>query len=263
MVLLETLQRYLLTGWLDYEEDVVPTRTTADDPTFILTFTGIDLTDFFFASSVEGIRIRWTQNSIVRHGIITAHSFSTNSTLTILTRMDNATADYDVLDTTTYPITDIAFSSFRFPDGFPTNEVAFSAVFSDTTQRTPSATDTDPANVFSASVAVPIGLWIARVEQSAYVQRPGGTGIGFTNGLSTANNTLPDKELIWRVDGNWPSGTGSVALTGTKQFSKRILLSSKTTYYWNHLETTVSNSPVVTYRNDQATFKLIFVSAYF
>ena len=67
------------TGWISYSA-VIPTRASADDPTYVLTFAGVNLT----GKISVGMRVKWTQNSTIRYGIVTKISFSTNTTFNFI-----------------------------------------------------------------------------------------------------------------------------------------------------------------------------------
>jgi hypothetical protein len=141
-------------GWVDYKV-VVPTRTAANDPSYTLQFAGVDLTNMINA----GTRIRWTQNSIVRYGIVTDVSYSSNTTVEVLTRCDGSSANYDVLDTSSNTISDLSFSYFKAPVGFPMSPEYWTIRTTDETQRTITTAVTWLKGHTSHQIVVPKGSW--------------------------------------------------------------------------------------------------------
>lgn len=196
-----------------------------------------------------GMRIKLTQTT-VKYFIVVA---VTATTLTVYGGTDYTLANA--------AISAISFSCHKSPLGFPMSPAKWTVTYSDTTQRTPAASTTI-SQVTNAQIDAPIGLWEVVVSQAVKCQRPGGTGISFKNGLSDATNTFYDNEFILHVDGNWTSGTGSISLSGVHRFSKLLALTVKDTLYWNHVVSTVSNSPTITYSNDLSTFKIELICAY-
>lgn len=92
---------------------VTPTRQSADDPTFVLRFAA-DMTAILW----PGMRLKLTQNSAVKYFIVTAVGSYTggNTDVTVY-----GGTDYDVNDTSTYPITYPYYSREKAPVGFPLN----------------------------------------------------------------------------------------------------------------------------------------------
>ena len=145
-------------GWTAYTA-VTPTRTAADDPTYTIRFSGVDLTGVL----QEGMPIKWTQNSIVRYGwISSALSLpSGNTSITVLTRLNSSSSNYDVLDTATYSISNFAYGRLKQPGfGFPIDREKWTLLITDTTDRTQSSptagTYYQPG---SLGITVPIGQW--------------------------------------------------------------------------------------------------------
>jgi hypothetical protein len=139
-------------GWTAYS-DVIPTRASADDPTYVLTFAGIDLTSKFGI----GMRIKFTQNSATLYGIVTAKAFSTNTTLTIY-----CGTDYDVLDTATYPISNFYYSLVKAPVGFPLDPAKWTVEITNAslqTQLTPTINVWYNIGTTNSQISIPIGCW--------------------------------------------------------------------------------------------------------
>jgi len=138
------------TGW-EKKTTVIPTRASADDPTYVLTFAGVDLT-----SKVSlGMKIKWTQNSTVRYGFVTAISFSTNTTLTLY-----GGTDYDVEDTSTHAISDVYFSHHKAPLSFPLNPDKWSVELFSSSRYSYNNLPTSYVHYnTNAKIALPIGEW--------------------------------------------------------------------------------------------------------
>jgi hypothetical protein len=106
-----------------------------EDPVYRIRFSGVDLTSTLY----HRMPVKWTQNSIVRYGYISSDPVYTgsNTEMTILTRCNSTTADYDVLDTTTYPITNFYYGLPKQPGlGMPLNNEDWSLSITDTSART-------------------------------------------------------------------------------------------------------------------------------
>lgn len=176
-------------GWTAYT-DVTPTRTAADDPTYTLQFAGVDLT----AVLQEGMPIKWTQNSIVRYGwISSAPAYASgNTTITVLTRTDSSSTNYDVLDTSTYAITGFAYGLPRQPGiGFPALHEYWDVKFEDTADRSVTTPGTGIVNPGSLSQSVPIGDWDIEAEFVVRVEYTGtNTRHSVLGGLGTTSSSF-------------------------------------------------------------------------
>jgi len=216
------------TGWNDYSA-VVPTRTVADDPVYTLSFAGVDLTSMLS----EGMKVSWIQNSIRRYGYVCDEpSFSTNTTVKVITILNDANANYDVLDTSTYPITGFRFSTNSQPLGFPADRSKWQLLVIDTTERSQgSPSKLTWYNLGGVNIVLPIGSY----EDFGYHGVPycsvSATNIRVVMTLSTANNS---ETLFHYTDGFtiYSGGTGTGSPAGK---SKPIKVTSKTTYYLNSL----------------------------
>lgn len=221
--MLSTLGAVPNDGWTAYTA-VTPTRTAADDPTYTIRFAGVDLTGVL----QEGMPIKWTQNSIVRYGwISSAPSYSGgNTSLTVLTRLDNSSSNYDVLDTATYAISAFYYGRLKQPGfGFPVDREKWTLLITDTTDRTQSSptagTYYQPG---SLGITVPIGQW-----------RLGFVGVlsaSVTNLqvsmqfiLSTTTNSISDGQLA-----GYQISYGTTVVRTEQNVSRLITLAAKTTY---------------------------------
>ena len=212
-------------GWNPYTA-VVPTRASADDPTYVLTFAGVDLTSFLSV----GMKISWVQNGTTRYAFITAISFSTNTTMTVY-----GGTDYDVDDTATFAISSFRYSTVRSPHGFPLNPAKWTVETRKTSDISVAVSSNTWTNIDTTTIVIPIGLWNVEFQVSGHSDRTSaGTGDSAAICLSTANNTASDEDLIC-MNGYYGSGVaGSSDLTGGAAYRRKILeLAAKTTYYLN------------------------------
>jgi len=213
----------VFTGWIGYST-VIPTRQSSDDPTYVLRFAGVDLTDRI----AVGMKVKLTQASIERYGIVTAISFSTNTDVTVLTRCDDTSVNYDVLDTASNTISGFAYSPVKNPVGFPMDPIKWSVRVinsSDYAQNSPSAGTWYNLNS-SLKIDIPIGSWRVsyRVNMMSFI-----SGSGYHTpraALSTSTSSVSDQEL--NVGSEQNSTDYLLHLIGRE---KDLLLASKATYY--------------------------------
>jgi len=209
-------------GWTAYSA-VTPTRASADDPTYVLTFAAVDLTGIISV----GMKLKWTQNSTVRYGICTAISFSTNTTLTLY-----GGTDYDVEDTGTYPISDFYYSTSKEPLSFPLDKSKWMLEVTDTTDRSQATPSLGTwYNLGSVSMDIHIGSWDVSYRVVVGASDTSATNTGAYTTLSTANNSESDSDFTAVMFIQVPSGT--INFGGTVGKDKPLVLSSKTTYYVN------------------------------
>lgn len=213
-------------GWVPYST-VIPTRASADDPTYVLTFAGVDLTSIISV----GKKLKWTQNSTVRYGIVTAISFSTNTTLTLY-----GGNNYDVEDTGVHVISAFNYSTGKAPLGFPLTPSDWDlAAINDTSvhsKTTPvaltwyggAAAWTVGANI---TASMPIGWWDIVVKVLGQHAAAGAAAdCEFT--LSTTNNSVSNPALhgiIAHVEAPASNAIGS--MLGLDN----VVVASKTTWY--------------------------------
>lgn len=211
-------------GWQLYSA-VTPTYTSADDPTYVITFAGVDLTSIMSV----GMKVKFTNNSTTFYGFISALSFSTNTVMTLY-----GGTDYDVANSA---ISAFYFSTDRAPQGFPLDPTKWSVLVTDATQQSGAISATTWTNVGStnAQITIPIGIWDVYVKASAYADRTtAGTGDGLSGALSTASNTASDGEMMALVN-YYGSGVASTSdlYGGILTFRKTLVLAAKTLYYLN------------------------------
>lgn len=229
-------------GWTAYSA-VVPTRIASDDPTYTLQFAGVDLTTTLF----EGMPIKWTQNSIVRYGwISSAPTFSTNTNITVLTRLDSSSANYDVLDTGTYTISNFAYGLPKQPGiNFPILRDYWTLVVSNTannTQASPVAgTVYAPGSV---NIVKPLGSFNLKFSGTIWIDIAGQCSMVL--GLSTSTSSASDGALLaYQV--TYASSVASFMAN----FS-RVISGAKATYYCI-VQTGTVGASAIRLRGDLAT----------
>lgn len=211
-------------GWQLYNA-VTPTYTSADDPTYVITFAAVDLTSLMSV----GMKVKFTNNSTTFYGIITAIAFSTNTTVTLY-----GGTDYDVANSA---ISNFYFSTDKAPQGFPLDPTKWSVLVTDATQRSGAISATTWTNTGStnAQITIPIGVWDVYVKASAYADRTAaGTGDSLSGALSTANNTASDGEMMAMVS-YYGSGVANSSdlFGGELVIRKTLVLAAKTLHYLN------------------------------
>lgn len=235
-------------GWIPYSA-VIPTRASADDPTYVLTFSGADLTGIIS----PGMKLKWTQNSIVRYGICTAISFSTDTTLTLY-----GGTDYDVDDTGTFPISGFNYSIAKTPLGFPMNRIKWTVVASDSVDRIQSSPIAGTwYNLGGFSASIPIGMWSLEYNVALWANNTAGTNVGCYSSLSTSASSENDSDFRAFGLNNMP--TGNIGAGVSAQIQKDITLSGKATYYL------ISSTPyagIAAIYNYNATIKPAKIRAY-
>lgn len=205
------------------------TRASADDPTYVMTVASQDLT----GQIGVGMRIKWTQNSIVRYGIVTVIAFSTNTTITVLTRCDNASADYDMLDSSTYPITAVYFSSKYAPLGFGVERYKWAVKVVGATQ-TVTTNDANWHNASNFNITAPIGSWLFNRKIELFKNKTSNGSVGLSLTLSTANNSESDSASTQNYAINGATDGTQIYLTmGAFISNYPINVVSKTVLYTN------------------------------
>lgn len=213
-------------GWAEYSS-VIPTRSVSDDPTYEITFAGVDLTGTLQA----GMRVKWTQNSTVRYGIITKVALDGSDTdVTIY-----GGTDYDVDDTASFAISGFYYSNQKAPFGFPLDPDKWSVIVEDNTDREQNPTVAGTwYNLGSGalSINIPIGVW--RVEYQATIagRDTGATDADAWITLSDANNTESDDSwTCWTRFSSPSSGTVRLYAPASRFGYKN--LTTKDTFYLN------------------------------
>lgn len=243
-------------GWISYNS-VIPSRTASDDPTYTLQFAGVDLTGILEI----GQPIKLTQNSIVRYGWISSTpNFSTNTSITVLTRTDDSSVSYDILDTSTYPITDFHYGLKKtVPFGMPSNPTNWDVVITSSTTYTKTSPTQNvwygetnaPDSGSMPDISIPIGLWKDLVYSGLFrIQAPESEGFARIEAtLSTSGNSASDADLSQAMtlaaEGEI-SGGNIIVLTPLKPLPKVVSITSKTSYYLLMRTTNSSAASILT-----------------
>ncbi len=209
---------------------VIPTRASADDPTYTITFAGVDLTNIIS----EGFRISWKQNALTRYGFISkAPTYSAgNTTVTILTICGDASANYDVLDTGTYAISEVKFSAAKSPLGFPMDTALWTTEVTSTTNAGQASPTANTWYNPSISIVVPIGLWDCEYSAELYGTRSTIGQCLVRATLATANNSETDNDF--RTEFFNQAQVASIQEAGGAVYKRKTQkLTAKTTYYLN------------------------------
>jgi hypothetical protein len=176
------------------------------------------------------------------YGIVTAASFSTNTTLTVQVPEGSAIP-------TSGGVSAISYSQNRAPFGFPASAGQWVLEYlsgKQVSQSSPAQNTWYNAMTGGANyTTLPIGSWRVRFDASVYNSTPTGASDIFAT-LSTTNNSETDPDFTTRTATN---GTG-----GAQQFVSRekdLALTSATTYYLN-IKTSISGSTTIYILSDQS-----------
>jgi hypothetical protein len=199
----------------------IPTRQSSDDPNYVLRFNA-NMTGFLAPAQ----RIRFTQHGAVKYFIIqSVGAYSGGNTDVVV----YGGTDYDVEDTGTYAITLPYFSMQKAPFGFPMDPTKWTVqtlYTSDTAQGSPTADVV--YNIGGVSISIPIGCWKVSIQNSVMSAHDSALTIYAKTGLSTANNSFSDTELVGYIRAY------NLNQIGGQIYREKILtLSAKTTYYLN------------------------------
>lgn len=233
-------------NWRNYTA-VTPTSGTLDDPSFELTFAGVDLTTTIY----PGMRIKLTQGT-EKFFIVTKMAFSTNTTMTLY-----GGTDYDLVSTGTTAITAFAYSSVKAPAGFPMNPDKWTVETTkttDTSKASPVQNTWYYSDMGSVNISAPIGVWkvigtipfsVSKTAAAANIQ------IAF----SSSSSSVSDNEMLRCVYG-YNRHDGNVTI------DKHINLTSKTTYYVIARTTTASVVDITIYPTLCGDLVISLISAY-
>jgi hypothetical protein len=232
--------------WKNYTA-VTPTSGTLDDPSFELTFAGVDLTTTIY----PGMRIKLTQGT-EKFFIVTKMAFSTNTTMTLY-----GGTDYDLVSTGTTAVTAFAYSSATAPAGFPMNPDKW-------TVKTTKTTDTSKASpvqntwyysdMGSINISAPIGVWKV-IGTIPFSVSKSAAAANIQIALSSSSSSVSDNEMLRCVYG-YNRHDGNVTI------DKHINMSSKTTYYVIARTTTASVVDITIYPTLCGDLVISLISAY-
>lgn len=202
-------------GWISATETWTYASADSTNKTYTFTISGVDKTGILSA----GDRIKLTQTT-VKYFIVTAVSFSTNTTVTIY-----GGTDYTLANAT---ITSPNYSHQKSPNGFPMDPTKWDVLVSDSSDR--AATSSTPANIGSVSINVPIGAWELSHQGTLYTSRSSTVSSGKTT-LSAATTTEDDSSMTTEC---YTQGVSGSLQARTPFFKKKtVILATATPYYQN------------------------------
>lgn len=200
-----------------------------EDPAYKVQFAGIDLSK----TLRMGMPVRWKQNAITRYGFIaTAPTFaSSNTTFYILTICNDSSANYDVLNTGTYPITEFSYATPKnFAKDFPVEIEKWTLSFSDTNAHTASAAVAGTIyNPGGMSLWVCQGAWRLATFHVTWVEFAGAPALRFSciGGVGTDGGTFMPEMFFYFLAASF-----NIIANG-QQLEKDVKISTPTTYHCN------------------------------
>lgn len=232
----------LITGWTKYDT-VIPTRISSDDPTYTIRFSGVNLTSILEV----GQPVKLSQNGSLRYGWISSLNFSSpNTDVTILTRLDSSSSLYDILDTSTYPITLFGYGrKGTIPFGMPGLRTNWDLVVVNTTTylKTNPTVNTWYNAVNSGnlpSITLPIGDWKNfKFSASCRIEIPSSPSyarldVCLSTNASLGSGTPADLELAVAYniqEGYHPTSLTAIFVAPFNVIGKSITITTPTTYY--------------------------------
>lgn len=213
----------LTDGWSS-PSSTIPTRSVSNDPTYEVTFAGVDLTGVLS----KDMRVRLTQNGTIRYFRI-SKAPALDGADTDVTLYGGT--DYDVDDTNTYPISALEFSTGDNPLGFPKDD----SLWRLEAESTSTVSQSGPTkwiwyNVIS--LAIPIGTW--EIEYTGLTEMSD-TNTGYVTAeatLSTGAATESDSDNTTAL-GLSTSTSETKVTRQTVQRSNIFTFTTETTVYLN------------------------------
>ncbi len=205
-------------GWVQLTS-VIPTRQSADDPTFVLNFAGVDLTSLVS----PGMRIKWTQNGTVRYGLVTVVALSGSDTRVTL----YGGTDYNVDDTATYTISEVFFSHHKAPFGFPLDPNKWTEKYQAGGRISKTNLNLNWQQLGSAQLSVPIGAW--SLSYNFMLQIKDGASSFYNGELSLSTSTSAESDIYNYTVVHLENQGGYTRVPVYREAFKN--LTSKTIYY--------------------------------
>lgn len=233
----DTYGTQISTGWVDATDEVW-TYVSYAAPTGIYNVNGNVM-----AKYSAGMKVRFTQSSAVKYGIITVvGTYAGGVTpITIYTGTDYSLANA--------AITAQAYSFGRTPYGFPANRDKWTVKVTYTGVNNRSSPANGVAyNQGGVSITLPIGIWNLRAKMEVETNLTGTVDADLYGGLSTTTSTFSDTELY---DGFKVTDVVNVIRMLMKPWKDGIVVASPTTYYLNIMvSSSGSVANTVTLRGD-------------
>lgn len=229
------LESYQLSGWNPLGKTLV--YVSVDDPTGVVKVVGEDVTDKLSV----GMRLMFTNGGNVIKAIITAISFSTDTTITFLHEIDPADSQALHLLTNS-AITLPYFSSQKVPYGFPINPLKWSVQKEISSEVVLNGISYNTVyNLTGVNITKPIGLFNATVDLY---------GIGVELQSNTTNTPLYEIQLSESsssMTGEFPRRLQQMNISSlasqtiqrydSMYFEKKVVKETKQTYYLNIIVT--------------------------
>ena len=223
-----SMDYFMRTGWVSYTA-VTPTHddaTQADDPSYEITFAGVDLTAVLYA----GMKLKLTQGT-VKYFIITKVTLDGSDTDVVL----YGGTDYDLVDTDTTAISVLCYSTTKGPVAFPMDPDKWTVETDNTGDVSQNTTGGVWYNLGTITINIPIGVW--NVDYQLCLDASTGAGGGISTGfctLSKANNSEDDDDWTGFFRETWDFADQATTRGGTNVYRTKILnLTIKDTYYLN------------------------------
>lgn len=217
-----TVRATNIDDWKGYT-DIVPTRTVNGDPIFTIRFAAVNLTDRLSA----GMRVTWVQNSTQRFGLIHKVSLSSSNTDVVV----YGGTDYNVDDTSTYPITEFKYSGIKAPYGFPLDPAKWTVEAIYTTDVTVSSPSSGSYNNLSMTVSLGIGVWNTHYAVQIDATRASQLVAVAAATLSTTTSTQTDPDFTTFMGNANATDYATRAIGRLISVVKPITVASTTTYY--------------------------------
>ena len=248
---LTTVEGEIDNGWKATGETW--TYSSVDNPTGVITISGDKTTKYSL-----GMKIKFTNNSNIIYGIITAISYSSpNTILTFLHEINPSTSQALHLITNS-AITENYYSIVKTPYGFPIEKAKWTDTFTDTTQRE----QTSPVvgtwyNLGSLSTNLPIGAWDVNYKLWGYFGRASTGANSLFTCISTTNNGASNAKYVTSSAGY---GTGSASFGFTSVRCVPITVTTKTAFYFNCM--TLDSATYIFFNNNESALLFEAVCAY-
>lgn len=232
-----------------------PTRTEADDPVYKLSF-GYSVDSFLCPK----MKVSWVQDSVQRFGIIAKVD---ESDIYVLTICNSVLDVHDVLNTSTYAISDFKYSSDGVAFGFPYDLEKWTIeTISKVNLTVNNPNQNQVYNPGSLKLDLPIGNWILGYSLLGLVDS-GSTNasqVAAKFGLSTLSTSMGDASFATRIRMGGPSST-SKYLEGNLVKYNILTVNQKTSHYLV-TNTPLSGMATINFRGDVTDTIIRATSAY-
>ena len=159
------------------------------------------------------------------YGIVTAATFSTDTTLTVQVPEGGAIP-------TTGGVSAISYSIMKSPFGFPLDPDKWTVTTINSTDASQSSpTNGTWYNLGSINISIPTGVWSVRYQASLYITKAASTDLRAALTLSTSNSSESDSDLTSFQQIGGASGTLTLATHMNK--NKIMTTTAATVYYLN------------------------------